>query len=98
VKNFFFPQQTTKLPFFCQEKFLKSKYKNDLLKTAIVVCFSGYFYLISKILFSKDRIKSNNSTEFPLTPSLSPAGRGEGEGGLCKEINAFVLVMMPEQY
>ncbi len=29
----------------------------------------------------------------PFTPSLSPPGRGEGEGGLhVKEINAFVFV------
>jgi len=28
----------------------------------------------------------------PLTPSLSPAGRGEGEGALISKKNAFVLI------
>jgi hypothetical protein len=27
----------------------------------------------------------------PLTPSLSPAGRGENEGAYCQKLNAFVL-------
>jgi hypothetical protein len=38
--------------------------------------------------------RQQTDTNAPLTPSLSPAGRGEGEGPQVMEINAFALTKL----